>query len=89
MHLLSTLSALLASTSALAYVGNAFIAENGTCVCTSPTGCPGQCATVDSVGAVCTNYCGNNKTLACGACGESNYTSCIMNEDDTCFALNE
>ncbi|EPQ53376.1 hypothetical protein GLOTRDRAFT_131645 [Gloeophyllum trabeum ATCC 11539] len=61
-----------------------FKREN-TCLCESPSGCPGLCA-----GATCVNYCGNGVALACAAC-DGFSGNCIMDagSDGGCFTVVE
>ncbi|TFK45293.1 hypothetical protein OE88DRAFT_1740447 [Heliocybe sulcata] len=57
-----------------------------TCVCTSPTGCPGGCGTVEGIGAACSNYdfCDNAPPVACGAC-EGHTGNCGVDSQGACF----
>ncbi|KAJ7868544.1 hypothetical protein B0H14DRAFT_2729134 [Mycena olivaceomarginata] len=54
------------------------------CLCTSPTGCPGRC----SGHSKCVNYCGMNTTVVCNACGKTSL-GCILDDDRSCFTVNE
>ncbi|KAJ7493542.1 hypothetical protein FB451DRAFT_1214757 [Mycena latifolia] len=79
MHAVRVLSFMLVSTFALV-AANPLLSERQSCFCTSPTGCPGRC----SGNSLCVGYCGQNTTVFCDACGETNL-ACILNDDGSCF----
>ncbi|KAK7435222.1 hypothetical protein VKT23_019791 [Stygiomarasmius scandens] len=58
------------------------------CFCTSPSGCPGSCLLAGVSGWFCANYCGNGVAIACSACNSMG-ENCILNDDNSCFTVNE
>ncbi|KAJ7092402.1 hypothetical protein B0H15DRAFT_833787 [Mycena belliarum] len=83
MPTLRVLSFILASVLALA-AANPLECKSDKCLCTSPTGCPGRC----EGNSLCVGYCGTNTTVVCGACGDTSL-ACILDDDGTCFTVNE
>ncbi|KAJ6626019.1 hypothetical protein B0H10DRAFT_569764 [Mycena sp. CBHHK59/15] len=86
MHAFSILSVMLASAIALV-AANPLLVERQTCGCESPTGCPGRCS-ADGATSFCVNYCGLNTTVVCSACGDTSL-GCILNDDGSCFTVDE
>ncbi|KAJ7662712.1 hypothetical protein DFH06DRAFT_357142 [Mycena polygramma] len=68
---------------------NTSLTERQSCGCTSPSGCPGRCAPLQGSGAFCIGYCGRDNAVACGACGFSTTLGCIVNDDGSCFTVDE
>ncbi|KAJ7123704.1 hypothetical protein C8R44DRAFT_784239 [Mycena epipterygia] len=83
MHAFQILSFMLVSAFTLA-AANPLVAERQICGCESPTGCPGRC----SGNSECVGYCGFNTTVVCNACGDTSL-GCILDDDGTCFTVNE
>ncbi|KAJ7603201.1 hypothetical protein DFH06DRAFT_339216 [Mycena polygramma] len=83
MHTTQLLSLMLVSAFALV-AANPLVAARETCGCESPTGCPGRC----SAKSMCVGYCETNTTVHCHACGNTSL-GCILNDDGTCFTVNE
>ncbi|KAJ6569097.1 hypothetical protein B0H19DRAFT_1256772 [Mycena capillaripes] len=91
MYTIQLLSLVLVSSIALV-VANPLLPslnERQTCNCQSPTGCPGRCAPLQGSGhSFCIGYCGHNNAVICDACGFSTL-GCIVNDDGSCFTVNE
>ncbi|KAJ6554389.1 hypothetical protein B0H19DRAFT_1153385 [Mycena capillaripes] len=83
MHAARFISLMLVWAFALV-TANPLVAQREVCGCESPTGCPGRC----SGNSLCVGYCGMNTTVFCSACGETSL-GCILNDDGSCFTVNE